>query len=506
MASKKQFPLKVVIGAVDKITAPLARIRSKIQTMNAPFKKLGASLRQLGNAAGLDKLNRALRLAYSRAKRLAGGIASVAKRLAAAGTVGAFSVFKIVNGFANAGDTAAKTARAAGFTAEEFQELGYVADRNGVSQSIYSSSMLAFSKRLGEARAGTGGLYTMLNKTNPQLLRQMQAAESNGEAFRLLIGYMESLKSADRRAAIASAAFSRSGLKMGLIAKAGVSEMDRLIARAREFNLVIDEDSAEASEHFVDKMTNLKAALSGVRNIIGAGLMPILQDLIVRLTQGILDNQDRIKAWVKSFAESVPTFDQIRAGLSKVREQLAPFTEFMRWIIDNVGAGNALLIALAALIGGPLVLGLAGVTAAVWALGAALLGTPIGWFILGVTAIVAAVVALYKNLDKLQAGFGKIFEPTFERLYKIQKLIGKIISGAKSFGGAVLGFFRDDAEPQAASRARSLARRGVRSNEPAQAKVTVDFSQLPRGARVTADPKNDADVDLAMGWSVLGAS
>jgi hypothetical protein len=35
--------------------------------------------------------------------------------------------------------------------------------------------------------------------------------------------------------------------------------------------------------------------------------------------------------------------------------------------------------------------------------------------------------------------------------------------------------------------------------------VKVDFENLPRGARVTADPKSTAPLDLSMGYSMASS-
>ena len=55
MAADKQFPLALVIKAVDKATGPLRAINEKIKRFTAPFRVLGNSVNALGKELGFSK-------------------------------------------------------------------------------------------------------------------------------------------------------------------------------------------------------------------------------------------------------------------------------------------------------------------------------------------------------------------------------------------------------------------------------------------------------------------
>ena len=107
-------------------------------------------------------------------------------------------------------DEIAKTADRIGITTDALQEYRFAADLAGVSQANLDSALEAFSKRLGELRAGTGTLTTFLGKFDAQLLQQVRSAGSVDEALTLILKAMAALEHQADRTALSAAAFGRS--------------------------------------------------------------------------------------------------------------------------------------------------------------------------------------------------------------------------------------------------------------------------------------------------------
>lgn len=524
MASKKQFPLSIVIGAVDKITAPLLGIQRKITRISAPLKKLNKSISRMSNAAGFNVMGAAIRRVGKSAWGLTKQVGILGAKIVGLGILAAGMATKMVVSFAKVGDTAAKTGKALGLTAEQVQEYEFMADRSGVSQTILNSSLIAFTKRLGESKAGTGGLFSMLKKVNPELLKQLQATENTGEALDLYLEYLGSIKSESKQAALASAAFSRSGVKMSNVAREGAAGMKALKEEAHRLGLVISNDAAKSSEAFMDELTNMKASLTGVKNILGSSLMPIIRELTVRFTEFVVKNRGAIKKWADSFAASLPTFDELMAGFKKVKAEVTPLIKALGWVIDKVGLLNAVLITAGAVIGGPLLASLVTLVPAVYGLGAALMATPIGWVLAGIAAIAAAVYIIYKNWDgivgwfsdkltKVKEAFGdgflkglwalfKEFNPFLLWLDAIDTILGKLdlVGKAKSLFGLFSGSSDDGPKPALKSGSSVQAMTGQQQNST---KVMVDFNNLPQGARVNQESGGSADLALSMGYSLM---
>jgi hypothetical protein len=176
---------------------------------------------------------------------------------------------------AKQGDVFAKQAAILGITAEQYQALAFAADRSGVSQDLLTTSMQKLSMGIGQAQAGTGALQSGLSALNPELLEQLKNADGNTEAFTIMMDAMAKTGSASERAALATAAFGKSGQKIANMSIEGANGLSGLIAEAERYGLMSDE-SAKASEGFVDAQTNLKQSFFGVRSEIAEKLIPAL--------------------------------------------------------------------------------------------------------------------------------------------------------------------------------------------------------------------------------------
>jgi TP901 family phage tail tape measure protein len=89
-------------------------------------------------------------------------------------------------------------------------------------------------------------------------------------------------------------------------------------------------------------------------------------------------------------------FDTLGQALGKLVE---PMQSVSAWFQENPAAVEVL----AGVLGGVLLVALAGVTAAMWGFVAATLANPVTWIIVGIMALVAAIVALATNWDTVVA-------------------------------------------------------------------------------------------------------
>lgn len=194
-------------------------------------------------------------------------------------------------------------------------------------------------------------------------------------------------------------------------------------------------------------------------------------------------------------------------------------------------------------------------------LAVALFTTPIGWIIIGITALIAAGYLLIKNWGAVKAFLSRMWEgvkaafasflgwageavntligywqpvkaffvgmwdavvAAFDAAWQRIKVISDNIMGvvdsalgaARSVGdsvGSFLGIGDDDEGARAGLPAGrpTLLTGGTmerlaapQAPPPGEAKVTVEFANMPRGARVAQDARNTADVDLSVGYQM----
>ncbi len=324
---------------------------------------------------------------------------------------------------ASAGDEIAKTSRAIEFNAGSFQEYQFAAERVGVAQGTFNQSLMAFGKRLGELKTrGSGALATQLKEMNPALYETLKTTESTEEAFEIYIQAMRESTDASERNAMASAAFSRAGLKMGLIAQTSSEEIQRLRERAQELGYVLGQDDLAAAEKFTDEMTNMQTALGGVGRLIGAELMPVLSKFFNRFTGFVVENREKISGWAQTIAEkteaAIPSIVKAAQGIGSTLMAVGRLTGKLA---DLVGGFDNLAIVLIGLKFAPLVIsavklvGALGslasalplVAGGVKAVGMALMANPIG---LVVGAIAGAAFLVYKYWEPIKGFFSGLWD------------------------------------------------------------------------------------------------
>jgi hypothetical protein len=329
--------------------------------------------------------------------------------------------------------------------------------------------MLALVKRTGELRAESGGLYTYLNKTGQKaLMNQLKAASNTDEAMKILTKRMGEIESPTQRAALANAAFSRSGIKMVNMMKGGEEGINALREQARKYGGVISNEAAAKSEEFIDAQTNMNFAMRGLGNTIGTALMPKVQTIIEGITNWVGNNRKLIS--------------------QKVSEWANMLSNALSWVVDNSGmlittgkiligtlvglkaaliAGRiAMLITKAAAIGYNVVLGVqaamtggltkaiatnkvaliayktvtAIATAAQWAWNAALNANPIGLIIGAIVLLIGLITAVVKKWDEWGAAVSLFMGPigmVISIVMEFKKRWEDVVSAFKS--GGILG-------------------------------------------------------------------
>jgi len=163
--------------------------------------------------------------------------------VAGAGAMGVF-----VKKSLEAADAIGKAADVIGISTDALQEYRHAARIAGVSTELMDNSFKAFSKRVGEARNETGALVTFLKKFDKQLLSNIQNAGSTEEALNLFMDRMGRTADQTDRAALAAAAFSRSGLVLTNMVKDGAAGLEKMRQEARDLGIVMDEQLIRQSE------------------------------------------------------------------------------------------------------------------------------------------------------------------------------------------------------------------------------------------------------------------
>lgn len=358
--------------------------------------------------------------------------------------------------YATAGDEAAKTSRRIGMSAEAFQELQFAADRSGISGQEMSKSFQKLNKNVGDLRAGTGMLTTLLNKSNPALSEQLKNAKDNEEAFNLITGAIGDLKNPMDKASLAQAAFGRSGMKMLNMMEGGTKGLSDLREEARKYGGIISNEAAADSEKFVDSLTNMKAAFTGLKNKALLPLMRTFGPYIQMLSDYIAKNKEvigqNIEKVFKSIAEAVKSID-----MKEVEKSFMGFIETLKMVnkfVQFIGGWGTMAAIILTLAGTVKVL-----NAVMTVSNIVMNANPVSLLIIGIAGLIAITIIASKRYEEFGAALMfvmSIFNPALGAIFIAVALFnelrvnweslsdsfkqGGFINGMKTLGAVILQF------------------------------------------------------------------
>ena len=270
--------------------------------------KVGAALTK--QSKQLERIQKEQRRTRASTSRLAGSFKKLAGTVLVA--FGARGIGRLITSHIALADNTIKTARATGLSTRAFQELKFAADLGGISAESFASGMIAFSKRVGEAKVETGTMTTILKRMDEELFRSIQASTQVDQAFDLIINKAISLQNPLERTALLAAAFGRTvGPQMANFLLQGTAGIEDARKRARELGIVLSDDMLKAAEPLQDQITELGLALKTM------------------ITKAVLDNADALKTIFEGLLKLLPA---VASGVSGVTKAVAS--------IGNIGSGR----------------------------------------------------------------------------------------------------------------------------------------------------------------------
>ena len=320
--------LRSGLDSVGESISKVARRQKELEKNRKVLEREGRSVEALGRT--LDQLHRK----QQRLEAVSKGVGRVGRDLSAVGrdirniSVGATvaaaaagtAIFRLASSTAALGDDVAKTSDRLGFSIEAFQELRYAAERSGVSISTFDSSMGAMQKRLGEAAMGKGAAKDALKELGLEAdaLVKMRPEEALGR----IADRMAKVEDPAKKAALAAALFSRAGMGMVNMLNGGSEGLEQLRRDGAATGYVLSEKAARDAEYFQDRLLDTQLVLKGLKNTVGAELMPVISDAMSDFSGWARTNQPEIRAWAQSLVTgletAIPVLRQVLWGMGEM--------------------------------------------------------------------------------------------------------------------------------------------------------------------------------------------
>ncbi len=253
----------------------------------------------------------------TKSKTVVAGLKKSLKQLSTGLAVVAGSLSIVIKKSVDSADAIGKNAAAIGLSAEAYQEFAHAADLAGTEQSAFTSNMTAFVKRIGEARNGVGPLVSGLKKYDQVLLSSLQNSKNQEDALNILADAIQDAGSAADRAALANAAFGRSGVHMSNLLKQGSKGLTQFRKEARDLGIILSNETVKSAEDLKDRLTNLGKILT------------------TSVTKAVLENAEGIKKLTKAAIDAVTWLGEFVKKLDDVNKNSLG--------VDDGGAEAALL-------------------------------------------------------------------------------------------------------------------------------------------------------------------
>lgn len=507
-----EYPLSLVIRAVDRATAPLRQINAKLAKITAPVRKLNNAFRALADEAGLPRLAKTIGGLGRAVGRVGGEALALGAKLGAVAAGAAFGFYRIVRGAVDAGDKLAEMADRVGLSVDAYAQLQFAAAQADIEQEAFNGAMDQFNRRLGEAKSGSGPLRAFLEKVAPALGRQVKGAKSTEAALALMISAFEKVEDPGKRAALAAAAFGKSGLQMGVWLHQGGKAIDA--QRRRYFDLAGSQEAfARGAGDLDNAIRETETAFLGLRAAATGALFPALTQLASAITGIIGENRQSLAAWARDAGDAISGWVK-SGGLERLIVAMREWRGTIASVVDAIGGLKGVLAVLGVYLAADFIVAIGGAVAALWSLGATAipvairgialmlpwlwkgvvaltalnLANPIFWIAAVGAALVGAGLLVYKYWEPISAFFVGVWET-----------IKRVVNAA----GSVIGWkpFDTSAGPGAPAGAASAAAPGTQS---VSSHVTVDFNNAPPGTRMRSSHDRGAALDLSMGYSMVG--
>ena len=406
----------------------LEKAGQSVAELDREYEDLGRTLAALERKQ--ERYNRALnasRRVGSTFRTMAGNIRRDATAIAVGATAAAGAIFGIAASTASLGDDVAKTADRIGIGIGALQELRYATERTGVDIGTFDKALEGMQKRLGEAAGGTGTAVDALKALG--LSASDLIAMEPDAAFGAIADAMKGVESQAEKTTIANDLFGRSGVALLNTLREGSDGLENLREQARRTGYVLSDQAARDAEVFQDRLLDVQLVMKGLKNTIGAELMPVVSQSMERFTDYVVENRDQVEVWASTFADRVgaalPVVMDLASGVGSV---VSVTTSAAAAVADLVGGWDRFGMLVGALALGRTIVSVGKFAGAVgqlgWALirvagagplvsgavrmiGAALVSNPIG---LAVAAIAGGAYLIYKKWDKVGPWFASLWD------------------------------------------------------------------------------------------------
>ena len=278
--------------------------------MSGPMGVMSRGVTQFSNHA--QRAGNMARAGFGGLRTMIGAVAGVLATGAAA---------KAISNFAARGDDISDVAHRIGLSAGALQEFQYAAKAADMTSEDLTGVLQKMNNNMGQLKSGTGSLYTNLKATNPQLALQLKHTTDSESAFTALMDAIKGETDVSKRAALAQAAFGKSG--QALIDMAG--DLNQKRQEARDSGTIISQEDVDAAQNLHNSLIRIKATGMGVLNTVLAGVAKAILPIVEGLNSWIKANKGFLEQNIGTVFKVIGTvFQQLGPSIVRIIQALLP--------------------------------------------------------------------------------------------------------------------------------------------------------------------------------------
>jgi len=264
--------------------------------------------------------------------KVAGAIAVTA--IVAIGTAAVATgkkLFSMAKATSDYGDEIDKESQKLGISAENYQKLDYAMQMNGASIDDVSKGVKTITTELGKAENGVAGAGKSFKQLGVSLKDSSGKIKTSEQVLLESIDALSKMENENKRNALAQEIFGKSSAELKPLLNSGAEGIKELMEEAQKYGIVMSDEAVQASATFNDSLTRLTKTAEGLKNSLGASVMPAITSIMDGLSMALIGDDGanaKIEEGVNQLADSInqglPKFMEFITNISKVMLDNAP--------------------------------------------------------------------------------------------------------------------------------------------------------------------------------------
>jgi len=373
----------------NKMKRNVSYSEAEVSKLNNELGKTADKIKQLGNT-NFEKIGKL------------GSTLTKSVTVPILGAVAALTAFSVKTAYT--ADEIGDTAQKLGLSAEQFQEWNHVATIMGTSTESMTKAFTKVNGILGDIATGNGDKVAdslaLIGLTVDDL-----KGKDDDQAFELIRNALSNVADEAVRVGVANEFFGEKiGTEVLPILSSETDAINGLRKEARELGIVTNEQAEQAGE-FTDALDRTKQALSSLAVDLASTVLPVLQQLIIKVRDNIIPT---VKDWIEKWKN-------LDSGTKKIIATIVALVAAIGPVLSVVGkVGPLLNIASMALKG----IGTAGLFA----------GAGINFATLGIGALVAILAMALFQSEEFKALLGRLMETFMQLLPPILAIVDSLMT------------------------------------------------------------------------------